>query len=167
MTGVQTCALPISFFNCGNVSIDRFIRSSEALDPGYGKTFVWLSYDESEIIGFYNITTGSVDSLNEENTNYKVGGAIHINQFALSEEYQGQEFDKSIKASDFLLAECLDRIYSIRKNVGFSFITLQSTERGFSLYKRNDFEEIEEDMQIVQTEHEIKCTPMYLALDVE
>ena len=37
---------------------------------------------------FYNITIGSVDNVLDEEVPYKAGDAIHINQFALSEDYQ-------------------------------------------------------------------------------
>ena len=157
-------------FHCGNSFMDSFLRSSQALDDGFGKTYVWLEDDDKAIIGFYNISVGSIDQQDGDSW-YKIGGAVHINEFAMDQKYQGVPVDvnQDINLSDLLLKDCIDRIVYVRDSfIGFSFITLQSTPAGKSLYKRNDFEEVEEDMKVSQMqESEIDCTTMYLALDIE
>ncbi len=40
-------------------------------------------------------------------------------------------------------------------------------EEGYNLYKRNGFEELEEDMKIAKNDGEKTCIPMYLPLDLE
>ncbi|MDO5378876.1 MAG: hypothetical protein Q4G52_11135, partial [Clostridia bacterium] len=67
----------------------------------------------------------------------KIGGSAHINYFALDERfhrrllYQGEHANESVYMADLLLNDCVDRIENIRANhIGFSFITLCSTERG-------------------------------------
>lgn len=164
---IQTLA---SSFSCGNIHIDSFIRSPQALDIGFGQTYVWLEDNNDGIIGFYNIGAGGLDQYND-GERYKIGGAIHINEFALAQKYRGiPAYDEAdINLSDILLFDCLDRIDFIRRRfVGFSFVTLQSTLDGEKLYLRNDFEHLEEDMQMSKIQYkEVECVPMYLALDIE
>ena len=153
-------------FHCGNAYLDMFLKSSQALDDGVGKTYIWLEDDGMKIVGYYNISVGSID-YTDGKRRYKMGGSIHINEFALDQNYRGEELD-GIKLSDLLLQECLNRIDYIRcEHIGFSFVTLQSTNEGYSLYLRNDFVDIEEDMDITDIEGaEGDCKPMYLSLDI-
>jgi hypothetical protein len=159
-----------SAFHCGNTHIDSFLRSRNALDPGLGCTYVWLEENNTEIIGFYNICTGAIDQVDNYGVRRKMGGAVHINEFALEEKYHGQTLreDDSIRLSDLLLSDCLERIQYLRQHhLGFAFVTLQSTKEGESLYSRNDFEVVESDMSMPPSKGEEDCIPMYLALDLE
>ena len=157
-------------FSCGNPHIDSFIKSPLSLDNSYGKTYAFLSSDEETLIGFYNLGVGYIEKTGDVITR-KMGGAIHINEFALDLEYRNtlmgyDEEGKKVNLSDMLLNECLERIETIRQNsLGFSFVTLCSTDEGFSLYKRRDFEELEETMNFSVEYAEAKCTPMYYWLD--
>lgn len=115
-----------SNFRYGNFYIDSFIRGADALDSSFGKTFVWLDDESSHIIGFYNIAAGSVDFF-DAGIHYKAGGAVHINEFAIDERYQGRRITKDldIKMSDLLLAECIERCENLQAHeVGLMFITL-------------------------------------------
>ena len=104
---------------------------------------------------------------------HKIGGAVHINCFALDERYHGllQTYtDEGVKVnlSDVLLDDCMHRIEILRDEyVGFSFVTLSSTREGYSLYERNGFEILEEDMNFSVEDSEEECIPMYLAIDIE
>ena len=70
--------------------------------------------------------------------------------------------------SDLLLRHCLQTISNLRESVGFSFVTLFSTNEGYNLYYRNEFEPIDDDMQIaINTGKEDLSIPMYLPLDIE
>jgi len=160
----------VSSFNCGNSYIDNFLKSPSALDYGIGKTYIWLNDDDSAIIGFYNITSGSIEEV-QNGVLYKIGSAIHINDFAVNVSYQKMLFDceNNLYISDILLYDCVERVEYIRRNfLGLTFITLASTEEGYNLYSRNDFEKLENDMQIpILPDKEYNCIPMYLPLDIE
>lgn len=160
-----------SSFKCGNDFIDSFLKSSVALDKGFGVTYVWLDDENSSIIGFYNITSGSIEQADQSGNGYKMGGAIHLNEFAIHQNFRGKTIpdDDSLRMSDLLLHDCIARVQYLRDNlVGFSFITLHSTNDGYSLYQRHGFCDIEEDMTIAVVEgKEDDCFPMYLALDLE
>lgn len=158
-----------SNFVCGNKYLDKFLRSEESLDTQFGKTYVYLNAKKDAIVSYFNIGTGSII---EKNINYnkdiKMGGSAHLNCFALDEKYQGQVLKTKeifIKLSDYLLAKCIKKILNIKsKYIGFSFITLYSTKRGYNLYKRFGFEDIEEDMVLPIEKSEMKCYPMYLPI---
>ena len=161
-----------SHFHSGNTYLDNFLKGYVSLDNGYGKTFIWLSNDLSDIIGYYNIGTGYIEQ--ELNNSFsKIGGSIHINGFALDQKYRGLEQGEDESGlkyflSDFLLDHCLETIEMLRNDyIGFSFVTLNSTREGYSLYTRNGFEELDEDMHFSIYESDIECIPMYLALDIE
>lgn len=162
-----------SSFECGNMSIDSFLKNPDALDDTFGKTYVWLEDDDQRIIGFYNIGTGSIDLYDEnEDIRYKAGGSIHINEFAIDQKYQGVKMKDSenMNMSDYLLAECIERIKHFRSScVGFTFITLQSTDAGHSMYGRHGFCDLEEEDMIMTNiqGQDKKCIPMYLGLDIE
>lgn len=160
-----------SSFKCGNSAIDNFLNSPNATNPNYGKTFIYLSNDEKEIIGFYTISAGSIEENNEYHT--KAGGAIHIDYFAIDQRFHNkQQYETDdgtiFHVSDFLLQNCLNHISSIRdKHVGFSFITLFSTTAGQELYKRNGFIDLEPEYLLHFQYDEKECFPMYYGLDWE
>ena len=77
-------------FNSGNQYLDDFLKSSLALDDNIGKTYLLLTTDDKSIVGYYNIGLGSVDQI-KGNVRVKMGGAFHINCFAIDIEYHKQE----------------------------------------------------------------------------
>lgn len=64
-------------FDCGNSYLNQFLRSPDALDAGVGKTFVFLTENAESIVGYYNLSCGSLDEI-EGDVRYKIGGTIHI-----------------------------------------------------------------------------------------
>lgn len=148
-------------FDCGSDAINMFLLSSNALDYGYGKTYIILYNDE--ILGYYNISTSCIQSEN----GLRIGGSVYINYLALDKKYQKIQYGDGY-ISDLLLGDCLNKIEYIRQNhLGLSFITLSSTEEGKRMYERNGFEELDGEMSFAQNYGELKCTPMYLPLDLE
>jgi len=162
-----------SAFSCGNRIIDQFLRDSKAFDISYGKTYVWLTDDKSAIIGYYNIGVGYIEQC-IDGKYQKIGGSAHINYFALDKKFHrklifpSEDAGRNVYIADRLLNDCILRIEEIRKNhIGYSFITLCSTERGHRLYCRNDFCELENDMKFSPDETENQCYLMYFPLDYE
>lgn len=157
-------------FSCGNPHIDQFIKNPLSLDDGFGKTYVFLSDGEKEMIGFYNIGVGDVESIGNQRS-YKMGGAVHINEFALDKRFHNfliryDEEGKKINISDLLLNDCLKRIREIREtSLGYSFVTLCSNEEGHSLYLRTNFVDLDETLDFSIETSEIKCKQMILWLD--
>lgn len=168
-SGLETV---IENFNSGNQYLDNFIKSPLAYDNGIGKTYILLSDDGKTLIGYYNITTGNLDFI-DQGFHKKMGGAIHINSFAIDKRFQKEiqgvtDTKQKVYISDILLEECLERIENIREQeVGFAFVTLNSTQEGEWLYTRNDFEPLEEDMYFSIEDSDVKCKQMYLPLALE
>lgn len=158
-------------FSSGNTYLDSFLQDGDySLDPNIGKTYVFLSEENNEIIGYYNLGMSSVDRIEEVNGNrryIRMGGAVNINYFALDERYHRQVFDMlpsgdKIYLSDILLIECLERIESvINQHIGATFVTLNSTKEGYHLYTRNGFEELEVDMRFTMEDGDHDCTQLY------
>lgn len=159
-------------FNSGNVHLDNFLKSSDALNSSLGKTYVFLSEDEHDLIGYYNLGTGSLEEYQGHNRT-KYGGAIHINEFAVDIRYQNIVFDETadgekVYLSDIMLIDCIKRIESIRENhVGASFVTLNATLEGERFYLRMGFDYLEDNMTFSKEYSEISCIPMYFPLDIE
>lgn len=158
-------------FDSGNSHLDRFLQSDLAFDDSIGKTYVLLSDSGDCVIGYYNIGMGSVEQIDGD-LRRKIGGAVHINCFAVDKRFQDQvvsidtEVGK-IHISDLMLHDCMKRIMAIRKNcIGVAFITLNSTKEGEWLYKRNEFDYLEDDMDFAKEDEELECRQMYLALDL-
>lgn len=128
----------------------------------FGKTYVMIS--DNKIIGYYNISTGCI----EDFSGIRTGGSVYINCLAVDRNYQKKKIKSTAYYSDILLADCLNRIENIRENaLGFSFVTLSSTNEGYHLYDRNGFSPLEEDMKIAKNIGENTCIPMYFAVDLE
>ncbi len=160
-------------FECGNIVIDNFLKSGDALDENQGITYILLSDDKNFIIGYYNIEVSRVDQIENigDNVLYKpMGGAVNINYLAIHSDYQGTKIaeidDRKIYLGDYLLRDCEKRILSLRKEVGIVFITLYSTEQGYHLYhERNSYEDFEEDMSTFVQESDQKCYKLYKCVD--
>lgn len=160
----------VNSFCSGNFYIDNNLKGYKCRDLNYGKTVLFLSEDRSCIFGFFNITTGYV--AREDNGKFvKCGGSIHINDFAIDQKYQNLVLNENprIKFSDMLFRDCIDHIKEIRRQtVGITFITLESTEMGLNLYKRNNFElisEFNEDLTFAKDEGVGMCAQMFYAFD--
>lgn len=160
-----------SNFHSGNTYLDRFLQESISLYDSFGKTYVFLTESNDAIIGYYNIGMGYIEQ-NDSDFSRKMGGAVHINCFALDERYHGlmqviTEEGVQINLSDVLLNDCLERIEDIRNQyIGFAFVTLSSTREGYSLYKRNGFDDLEDDMKFSVEDSDVECKLMYLPMEI-
>lgn len=167
--GLQKLA---SSFHSGNQFLDQFLTSSHSLDPNYGTTYVFLDDDDKIIIGYYNLGMGYIEGDNGTAI-VKLGGAVHINEFALDAEYQDllQQTlpdGSHMYLADFLLIDCMERIEDIRENyIGCSFITLCATEDGYHLYRRHGFEPMDEEMRFSTEDDGIPYASMYYAIETE
>lgn len=160
----------LKLFSSGNSYIDTFVKNTDVNNDALGKTYIWYDRQNKLIIGYYNITAGSLAQV-QDGRSVKIGGSIHINEFAIDMKFQKKGLlidDTYFGFSSFLLDDCLQRIEYIRKSfVGFEFVTLFAALQGEKLYKRFGFETIEDEMLLFPGEGEEKCQPMYLPLDIE
>lgn len=160
-------------FTCGNIVIDNFLKSSDALDANQGITYIMLPENQDIIIGYYNISTGRVDQIEKIGDSIRyipMGGAININYLAIAKDYQRINITlvDNCRAylGDYLLYDCEKRIVSLQENVGTAFITLYSTEEGYHLYhERNSYENFENDMSTFVSESDKSCYKLYKWID--
>jgi ribosomal protein S18 acetylase RimI-like enzyme len=161
-----------SSFCSGNTYLDQFLRGSHSLDPNYGKTYVLLSDNGELIIGYYNLGMGYIEE-SADGKRFKLGGAVHINGFAVDARFQDLlqavlPDGSRMYLADFLLLDCIERIGEIRDNyIGCSFITLCATEEGYHLYKRHGFEPVDEEMWFSTEDEGTPYASMYYAIDLE
>ena len=158
-------------FHSSNTYLDWFLLSPDALDPNYGTTYVLLSETINEILGYYNIGVGCIE-VADEGLRWRLGGSVHINCFALDTRYHGVAWDSDpvgerVNISDYLLYDLVNRARAVRDEIGFAFITLNSTKDGYPFYSRNDFEPLDADMYCSMDKTDIECTSMYYAFEWE
>ncbi len=159
-------------FCSGNSYLDQFLASPHALDPNYGKTYVLLTEQDEIIIGYYNLGMGYIEERMDA-SRVKLGGAVHINGFAVDTRYQDllrEEMPDGSKLylADLLLLECIERIEMIReKHIGCCFITLCATEAGYRLYWRHGFETIDDEMWFSTESEGVPFASMYYAIETE
>ena len=83
---------PLSFkFSSGNIAIDNFLSSDDALDRTIGITYVLLDEERTRIIGYFNISVSRIDEIrlqNGEVTYHPLGGAAKINYLAVDSKFQ-------------------------------------------------------------------------------
>lgn len=161
----------IKNFNSGNVYIDGFFKSEMAFNSFIGTTYVLMNDEATVIVGYYNICSGQLDEYIDENR-VCIGPSVYINNLAVDKKFQKTVFfqdDSGIKIyySDILLRDCINRVLNvITPNCGASFITLSSTTDGESLYLRNDFEYLEDNMVLSHSKTDFECKPMFLSLEL-
>ncbi len=152
-------------FSCGNMILDNFLKSQQSFDSGIGVTYIYLTEDQNRVVGYYNISAGCVDYL-DNGLRLRDAGAIHLNYFAVDLAFQKKNNNMGI--SDLLLEDCVQRVHVIRENIlGFNYITLDSTQEALGLYQRHGFQKIELDEGIIFSPYKNEYTsiPMYLFLD--
>lgn len=158
-------------FSCGNIVIDKFLKSGDALDENQGITYILLSDDKDFIIGYYNISVGRVDQIEVigDNTYYMpMGGTVNINYLAIDKRLQHTPIVEGSKFyyGDYVLRDCEKKILEIRKIIGIAFVTLYSTEEGYHLYhNRNSYEDFEDDMSTFVNESDGSCYKLYKWVD--
>ena len=149
--------------------LDNYIKNGNAFDERQGVTYILLSNDETKIMGYYSIEVSRIDQVEDfGDTKYYIpmGGTININCLALHIDFQKKKLKlpngETRYISDYLLRHCEKRILEISKQVGVTFITLFSTERGYYLYhNRNEYEDFEDDMSILAKESDVSCRKLY------
>ena len=99
-----------SLFDCGSSPVyNSFLRSADALDPAFGKTYVFLTEDSAAIIGYYNIGVGDVE-YSDGYQALKCGGSIHINFLALDKRFRGRLAFSDDSGRDLLVRHAAARL---------------------------------------------------------
>lgn len=155
-------------FHCGNDYLDDFIKQPDSIYHLDDKIWVYLTEERDTIIGYYALSTGSLDQIANGHRE-KIGGSIHVDCFAIDCTFQDRQADNDVLFSDILFSHLLEVCQEVRNAyVGYSFITLESTEAGYKLYSRFNFTELEDDLIFSsQSDQNSSGHKMYFALDEE
>jgi ribosomal protein S18 acetylase RimI-like enzyme len=114
-----TSAHDVSTFDCGEVSLNSFLQR-HALNnnkAGLGRTFVAIEVDQTEIAGYFTLSTGSVrfdtipDHAKKRLPKYPIP-TIHLGRLAVDARHQGK------KLGETLLVEALRKSASASVNLG-------------------------------------------------
>lgn len=153
----------IENFDCGNLSVNSFLKSNSFSDLD-STTYLWISEDEKDLIGFYSLSVGQIN-LDCLSISSYLGGTIKILYFAINYKYQHKKDEEGFSFGDWLLYDCEERIRELHKLIGFSFIMICSTEQGYHFYLKNDYEEFESDMTTLVYESDKKCYKLYKSIE--
>lgn len=78
-------------FDCGNIVINNFFKSDNALNNNQGIAYIMLSDEKDFIIGYYNIEVGRIDlaeTIGDEVIYKPMGGTVNINYLTIHSKFR-------------------------------------------------------------------------------
>lgn len=128
-------------FDCGEQSLNTYVQryARQNAENDLGETYV-LTNDERDILGFYTISTASLDydayPENEGLPRYAIPSAL-IGRLAVDQNHQGNGYGK------LLLIDALRRILEISEEIGIHCITVDAKDdNAKKFYENFGFEEL-------------------------
>lgn len=132
-------------FNCGEADLNTFLRQFARKNDinDIGRTYVAVRPDESDVLGYYTISSGTVKFSqlppNLKLPRYPVPTA-HIGKLATDLSVQGQGLGEA------LLFDALETAEAVSKKIGIKIVELIAlTEKAKTFYLRYGFEELSDD----------------------
>ncbi len=137
-------------FDCGNSYINNFLKEN-SFNNEIAKTFILINEEVPCIMGFFSLSADSLIEKSNDQKTIELGPAIRIYMFAVDKRYQGYHYHLSETIASFLLNQCIEVIKKVVEHyIGATFIVLSSTKEGYHFYKKKgDFEELEQDMAML------------------
>lgn len=126
-------------FDCGEPALNRFLQeqATQFRKRGLGVTYVAVSEGDSRVVGFYTISSGSVepDQIAGENLPSRLRiPVILLGQFAVDRRCQGQDIGK------VLLYDALRRCVLIADQLGVHGVILDAlNEKAKVFYLKRGF----------------------------
>ena len=128
-------------FDCGEQSLNRYIQrfARQNAQNDLGETYV-LSNNSKDILGFYTISTASLDfnayPQNKGLPKYAIPSAL-IGRLAIDQNQQGNGYGK------LLLVDALKRILKVSDEIGIHCITVDAKDDNAKKFYQNfGFEEL-------------------------
>lgn len=156
-------------FDCGNESINEFIRN--CVETKKDVTYLFVDNENDGIIGFCSICCNGIsinatDGVNKFNTNFP---AVEIDFFAIDERYKSKPFDEESSRHEtlsnalflYMIGHINDVVIS---HVGATHLCLYAVPQAVSFYKRCGFNEFEEYMNPDEAPFTKDCIPMFMTL---
>ena len=128
-------------FDCGEQNLNRYIQQFARPNAknNLGETYV-LTNHKQDILGFYTISTASLDydalPQNKGLPKYAIPSAL-IGRLAVDQKYKGRGYGK------LLLVDALKRILKVSGEIGIYCITVDAKDdNARKFYKHFGFEEL-------------------------
>lgn len=159
----------IEKFNCGNPSIDKYLKekAKEDLILGRGTTKLFLNKQKDRLIGFYTLNCTSL-VIGDNTVDGNFNPAVEIKMFAVDREYQKipySEDEDDFKLSDDLLLDIIDDIRIFTESCcGASHVVLYSIPYSVKFYTRNGFKNFLSNMKRNTDRYVEGCIPLFLTL---
>lgn len=130
-------------FDCGEPSLNDFLRqyARQSAERGLSQTFVAVLPGNSDVIGYYTLSSGSISSdlFRERLPRYPVPIA-HLGRLAVDSSAQGQHL------GSVLLIDALKRSLVVSKELGIYAVELFAlTNRAKQFYLKFGFIELKDD----------------------
>ena len=130
-------------FDCGEESLNIFLKqfARQNSERGFGRTFVAVLPNETDVLGYYTISAGSVafDAVPEKLPRYPIPTA-HLGRLAADLKMRGQ------RLGELLLVDALARTVAVAEEFGIYAIELFAlNENAKKFYLKYGFIELKDD----------------------
>lgn len=124
-------------FDCGDEGLNQFLRlyAGQNARSGLGRTFVAVRPDETVVLGYYTISSGSIsfDVLPQKMPRYPIPVA-HLGRLAVDVSVQGQ------RLGELLLGDAFQRIVLAAQTLGVYAVELYAiNEKARQFYLKYGF----------------------------
>lgn len=130
-------------FDCGEQNLNDFLKkyARQNSEKGFGRTFVAVLPDETDILGFYTISSGSIsfEIVPEKLPRYPIP-TVHLGRLATDVNSRGQGL------GELLLIDALQRTVLVAAELGIYAVELCAlTENAKNFYLKYGFVALKDD----------------------
>ena len=130
-------------FDCGERSLNEFLQkyARQNSEKGFGRTFVAVLPGETEVLGYYTLSTGSVsfEIVPEKLPRYPIP-TVHLGRLATDLKMRGQGL------GELLLIDALERTVLVAEELGIYAVELYAlTDNAKRFYLKYGFIELQDD----------------------
>ena len=130
-------------FDCGEQTLNEFLKkyARQNSEKGFGRTFVAVLPDETDVLGFYTISSGSIsfEIIPEKLPRYPIP-TVHLGRLATDVNLRGQGLGA------LLLIDALKRTVLAASELGIYAVELYAlTENAKNFYLKYGFVALKDD----------------------
>lgn len=130
-------------FDCGEQSLNEFLKkyARQNSEKGFGRTFVAVLPDETDVLGYYTISSGSIsfEIVPEKLPRYPIP-TVHLGRLATDVKLRGQGL------GELLLIDALERTVLVAAELGVYAVELYAlTDNAKRFYLKYGFVALTDD----------------------
>lgn len=130
-------------FDCGEESLNEFLKkyARQNSEKGFGRTFVAVLPEESNVLGFYTLSSGGIsfDIVPEKLPRYPIP-TVHLGRLATDVQVRGQGL------GELLLIDALERTVLVAAELGIYAVELYAlNENAKNFYLKYGFVGLKDD----------------------